>query len=172
MEVYPTVILTEDTLRYARSSLWQKKTKPLGQPPPSPTIPSHIPEDQKQLWGDSGSRHLHNLPYPPPPQSPLPLGLFSPRSFLFSLSLFPFPLCYRGTNRLFCQIAKNFKVCLTCTLGRPALGASVSHAETWGRVLKAPCVSTLLTFKAEHSLLTLTWLLWIKYVSSLSQQLH
>lgn len=80
--------------------------------------------------------------------------------------------CCRGTNRLFCQIAKNFKVCLTCTLGRPALGVSTSHTETWGRVLKALCVSTLLTFKGARTLLSLTWLLWIKYVSSLSQELQ
>ena len=149
-----------------------------------------IPEDQTTkttLWG-----FWDQMPPPPPPPpldfplSPTFLGFFF---FFFSFLVFSFFLprspfsfhtlsflarvrrCCRGTNRLFCKIAQNFKVCLTCTLGRPAVGASVSHTETWGRVLKAPCVSTLLTFKGARSMLSLTWLLWIKYVSSLSQRL-
>lgn len=105
-------------------------------------------------------------PPSPPPELPFPLfltGLF----FIETLEFFPrVQRCCRGTNRLFCQIAKNFKVCLTCTLGRPALGVRTSHTETWGRVLKAPCISRLLTFKGACTLLSLTWLLWIKYVSS------
>lgn len=128
----------------------------------------------KQLCGESGMP-----PQPPIPSTRVssstcfclffPFFFFSPSLFSFQTLNFSVQRCCWGANRLFCQIAANFKVCLTCTLGRPALGASESHTETWGRVLKAPCVSTLLTFKGAHSLLTLTRLLWIKYVSSLSQ---
>ena len=166
------------------------KTKPPGH---ALTHRTHLPpaylriKQPKQLCGDSGTRCLlrpHHLR-----STFLFLLLFWDFFFFFSFLVFSFFLprspfsfhtlsflarvrrCCRGTNRLFCKIAQNFKVCLTCTLGRPAVGASVSHTETWGRVLKAPCVSTLLTFKGARSMLSLTWLLWIKYVSSLSQRL-
>lgn len=53
-----------------------------------------------------------------------------------------------------------------------ALGLSFSHAETWRQSFKAPCVLSLLTFSGAHTLLTLTWLLWIKYVSSVSRSFN
>ena len=98
--------------------------------------------------------------------SPLPDVFYSFFFLLVFLSFFSFNFltagvkkCCRSTNRHFCQNPKNFKVCLTYTLGRPTLGARESHAETLGRVLKALCVSTLLTFKGTRTLLSPTQLL-------------
>ncbi len=130
---------------------------------------AHLPstylriKQPKQLCGDSGTR-CGTTSQPLRPKLLFLLSFFVLSVFFFP-GLFSFQTlnfwarvqpCCQGTNSLFCQIAKNFKVCLTCTLGRPALGASASHTETWGWVLKAPCVSTLLTFKGARTLLTLS----------------
>ncbi len=123
-------------------------------------LPAYLRIKQpKKLCGVSGTRCPHNLPSLPPDSPFPPVFFWSFLSFFFS-SLLSFqtlnflagvPRCCRGTNRLFCQIAKNFKVCLTCTLGRPAVGArGVSHWDLRTGLKSTVCIYTINIQRSSH----------------------
>lgn len=72
----------------------------------------------------------------------------------------------------FARLLRTSKCVWHVHLGGPRWERACLTLRPVDEVLKALCVSTLLTFKGARTVLTLTWLLWIKCVSSLSQQLQ
>lgn len=108
-------------------------------------------------WASDNREKLKIVQEPDDPKAPKPSNRTSTSIYIFFSFLFfilgLFSLqtlnvfsreqrCCRGTNRLFCQIAKNFKVCLTCTLGRPALGVS-SHWDLGMSLKSTTCIYTI-----------------------------
>lgn len=108
----------------------------------------HLAKTEDQLQRGINFTISHPTPFLPI----LPSGNLAV-FFLFPLTFYTIGGC-SGVAQLptstFTRSLKNFKVCLTlCSRGGPPWEPGESPAETVQRLSKAPCISTVLTFRGS-----------------------